>query len=294
MDETNAKKRLRPPRSYSVPPPAPISPEIIAGEPILPPELEREIFELTAVTPNYWTKQHVDDMTLILPQVCRRTQSWIEPLIYERIAFSKSTLVQDNFERRLQLFLETMNTRPASFFAANVKYLYFGPSVQLPIIRRVLSVCTGVVSVGCHHSHDSVSDSLAPLPLQRLLLSKFVLPVELPPWTTSLTHLGLLDTVPNDHAQVFGALPALTHLAIDCDTVNLNPLCGTLHSLLRACPRLRCIVLAATRGYARRLHKENFNDPRVCLLGHWPIESGWSRRPRELDLFQEANARLKV
>ncbi|KAJ6492234.1 hypothetical protein C8R45DRAFT_990696 [Mycena sanguinolenta] len=296
MDEIHAKlyEVLR--RSYRVPPPAPASHEVISGEPILPPELEREIFELAAAMPNYWTKQHVGDMALILPQVCRRTQSWIEPLIYERIAFSKSTM--DQLEHRLQLFLETVNSRPPSFFAANVKYLYFDPSVQLPIIQRVLGVCAGIVSLGCQHPYDTLADSLLPLPLRRLFLSKLALPTELPPWTASLTHLGLSDAVPNNHPQIFKTFPALTHLAVDFNAVNLDTLIHTIRSLLLAGPQLRCLVLTATRGDSRRisqrLYRDKFRDPRFCVIGHRSTPIGWHRGRSVLDLFEEADASLKV
>ncbi|KAF7358712.1 Zn(2)-C6 fungal-type domain-containing protein [Mycena sanguinolenta] len=298
MNENHAKLYQVLRRSYRVPPPAPIAQEVITGEPILPPELEREIFELAAAIPNYWTNQHVGDMALILPQVCRRAQSWIEPLIYERIALSKPTMDNYNFERRLQLFLQTINTRPANFFAANVKYLYFGPSVQLPIIQHVLSVCTGVVSVGCHHPYDSIADSLAPLPLQRLLLSQLMLPIELPPWTASLTHLGLSDTVPNNHPQIFRTFPALTHFAVDFETVKLDSLIRTIQSLLIAGPHLQCLVLTANRADSRRisqrLFQEKFRDTRFSLFGLMSIESGWYRGRRVGDLFEEAEAHLKV
>jgi hypothetical protein len=57
-------------------------------------------------------------------------------LIYERISLLY-------WFDRMPLFLATIDARPASFFAANVKYLYFDQTIgELPVVQRILSVCT--------------------------------------------------------------------------------------------------------------------------------------------------------
>ncbi|KAF8145359.1 hypothetical protein K438DRAFT_1991882 [Mycena galopus ATCC 62051] len=297
MNEIHAKLDQVFRRSYRVNPALPAAREPITGDPILPPELEREIFELAAAIPYYWTDQHVGDMALVLPQVCRRAQSWIEPLIYERISFLADTSTKDP----TPLFLRTIDTRPASFFAENVKYLYFDKSLSLHFIHRVLSVCVGVISLGCHQSYNGLAPFLAPLPLQRLLLSDMELSTNFsPPWVSSLTHLGLSVALPHDPLAVFGALPALTHLAFEFDALpspSLNTLTGTVSRILLACPHLRCLVLTISRANYRltshRLREEKFSNPRFYVLIRY-ITGGWYRRRRVTDLFVEANARLKI
>ncbi|KAJ7878841.1 hypothetical protein B0H14DRAFT_1630343 [Mycena olivaceomarginata] len=277
--------------------------EVITGDPFLPPELEREIFVLVAVNDpvDGWTHQHVGDMVLVLPQVCRRVQIWIEPLIYERISLLQSF----NGGQPVPRFLATIDTRPASFFALHVKYLYFDYTVPLPAVQRVLSVCTGVVSVGCHHPYLSLAPLLAPLPLQRLCVSEFALPstpADLPPWAVSLTELGLTQSLPPDSAAALAALPALTHLAVDFEAVPnpVTPGMGTaLAQLLAASPHLRCLVLMTSsksdyRWAYERLRKDAFGDARLHVHLR-PIPDGtwdaWSRRVP--DVFVEAEEALE-
>ncbi|KAJ6487193.1 hypothetical protein C8R47DRAFT_517736 [Mycena vitilis] len=116
-------------------------------------------------------------------------------MLYERISFSWSS----NGGECAPLFLETIAARPARFFAAHVKHLYFDyGTLALSGIKQILGVCTGTVSVGCRHQYSRLENLLAPLQLQRLLLSDFPLPSapgNPPPWAASLTHLGIVDTL---------------------------------------------------------------------------------------------------
>lgn len=224
----------------------------------------------------------------------------IEPLIYERISLLQSFNGADPVPR----FLATIDARPANFFAVHVKYLYFDRSIQLSVVHRVLRVCTGVVRVGCHHPSVTLAPLLAQVPLQRLLVSEFKLPstpADLP-WAASLTHLGLSETLPHDCSAVFAAFPALTHLAVDYETLpdhNLPGMGAALAGLLHACPHLRCLVLVTGaktdyRWALQRLREDGFGDPRFYVHLR-PVSDGtwdaWSRR--EPDMFAEAEARLE-
>ncbi|KAJ6453107.1 hypothetical protein C8R45DRAFT_1039629 [Mycena sanguinolenta] len=294
--------QIKPAHSVVVAPP--IVREVISGDPFLPPELEREIFELVAANDpvDNWTHQDVGDTVLALPQVCRRVQSWIEPIIYERI----SLLHSFDGEEPVPKFLATIDARPASFFAAHVKYLYFDRYIPLPAIQRVLSVCTGTVSVGCHHPYLALAPLLAPLPLHRLCVSEFALPSkpDLPPWAASLTQLGLTVVLPPDPVTAFAALPSLTHLAVDYEALNPdnpdNPGAGVaLSRLLHAVPRLRFLVLltASKTDYKwahQRLREDGFADARFYVHLR-PISDGtwdaWSRRVP--DVFAEAEEAME-
>ncbi|KAJ7490717.1 hypothetical protein FB451DRAFT_624688 [Mycena latifolia] len=277
----------------------PVVREIITGEPILPPELEREIFELVATTaapPDYWMHQDVGNTVLVLPQVCRRVQSWIEPFIYERVSLLQTFHGLDPIPSFL-----TIDARPASFFAAYVKHLYIAPTIPLAVVQRVLVVCTGVVSFGCHHPYTRLAPLLAPLSLRRLLVSELTLPpipAELPPWAVSLTHLGLSQVLPT--AAALAHLPALTHLAVDYAALpdpEAPGMGAALTALLAAGSSIRCLVLvsAAKTDYKwalQRLRDDAFSDRRLyvhlrpVMDGTW---DAWSRRVP--DMFAQAEER---
>ncbi|KAJ7131728.1 hypothetical protein C8R43DRAFT_1024409 [Mycena crocata] len=280
------------------------SPDVITGDPILPPELEREIFELAAAMdapPDYWTHQHVGDIVLVLPQVCRRVQAWIEPLIYERI----SLLYNFNGRDPVPRFLETVDARPANFFATHVKYLYFDSRVPLPAAQHILSVCTGIVTFGCHHPYTALAPLLAPLPLKRLLVSEFTFPStagDTPPWAASLTHLGLSVALPPDPSALFVHLPVLTHLAVDFDTLpdpETPGMGAALVGLLSAGARIRYIVLATGtktdyKWTFQRLRQDGFSDVRLDVHLR-PVQDGtwdaWSRRVPDMFAHAEKKGR---
>ncbi|KAJ7490709.1 hypothetical protein FB451DRAFT_1166048 [Mycena latifolia] len=280
-------------RFSGVPASAESSPPI-TGEPILPPELEREIFELVAATeapPDHWMHQHVGNTVLVLPRVCRRAQIWIEPFIYERVSLLQTFHGLDP----IPSFLATIDARPASFFAAHVKHLYIAPTTPLAVVQRVLAVCTGVVSFGCHHPYTRLAPLLAPLPLRRLLVSELPpIPAELAPWAASLTHLGLVQVFPT--ATTLAHLPALTHLAVDYAALpdpEAPGMGAALTALLAAGPNIRCLVLvsaAKTDWALQRLRDDAFSDPRLYM--HSVMDGAWDAWSRHMpDMFAQAEER---
>ncbi|KAJ7856685.1 hypothetical protein B0H14DRAFT_710654 [Mycena olivaceomarginata] len=165
-------------------PPAPgaaarpvVQAEVITGDPFLPPELEREIFELAAASDvgEGRTRQYVGKIMLTLPQVCRRAQSWIEPLIYERIQ-----LLEWNGVDAVPQLLATINARPASFFRSTRQASLLPldcPAARCPARAQRLHRCRerGVPSPLPHpRAAPRASPAPAPLPLQRLCVSEFV------------------------------------------------------------------------------------------------------------------------
>ncbi|KAJ7768759.1 hypothetical protein B0H14DRAFT_2539354 [Mycena olivaceomarginata] len=291
-------------------PPAPgaaarpvVQAEVITGNPFLLPELEREIFELAAASDvgEGRTRQYVGKTMVTLPQVCRRAQSWIEPLIYERIQ-----LLEWNGMDAVPQLLATIDARPANFFAAHVKHLYFPSTVPLPAVQRVLSVCTGAVSVGCHLPYRILAPLLVPLPLQRLCVSEFVPPsasADLSPWAASLTQLGLTQSLPPDTGTLFAALPTLTYLAVDFHALpnpdSDNPsMSAALVRLLAAYPRLHGLVLMAPtkadyRWAHQRLLHDSFADARFFMRLCPVDDATWDAWWRVPDLFVDAKEALE-
>ncbi|KAJ7738309.1 hypothetical protein B0H16DRAFT_1325416 [Mycena metata] len=206
----------------------------------------------------------------------------IEPFIYKRLSFVSTFGNADPVPR----FLATIDSRPSKFFAVHVKHLYFDHTMPLYFVRKVLSVCTGVVVLGCPHSYRSLAPLIAPLPLQRFLVRELTLPSApkaLPRWTASLTHLGVSGSTYID-AHAYAALPTLIHLAVDAHCYAVSYVSPA--RILYACPRGRCLIAVTqneseSRSLLEHLHAEGFTDPRCYvhlrarLDGTW---DGWSRR----------------
>ncbi|KAJ7605220.1 hypothetical protein FB45DRAFT_953880 [Roridomyces roridus] len=152
-------------------------------------------------------------MTLVLPQVWRRVESWIDPFIYERVA------IPENYKDRdpISSFLATVDVRPATFFGAHVKHIHIDRLAPLHAVQRILAVCTSVVSFGCHQPYTVLAPLLSSLPLTRLLVSElsFPNPSPLPDWSSTLTHLGLSSSLPASASTTLAHLSSLTHLAVD-------------------------------------------------------------------------------
>ncbi|KAK7022330.1 Zn(2)-C6 fungal-type domain-containing protein [Favolaschia claudopus] len=294
-------------RFSQVPPPVVMQPipqpeQPITGDPFLPPELERYIFELVAANDTVgssWSQQHVGDTVLVLPRVCRRVQCWIEPMIYSRIPLMQPVMDGD----RAAKFLATIDARPACFFATHVRVLYIGRRIALSAVQRILSVCTGVVDFACHYSYLSLSHLLAPLPLQRLCLSEFAPPsTPLPPWAASLTHLGLTEKIPADPANAFAALPALTHLAVGYEALPKQGEPGfgaALTRLFTACgSKLQVFVLMTgaktdSRWAYQRLREDAFADPRLYVHLRPIADATWDAWSRHVpDVFERAEVEV--
>ncbi|KAJ7785183.1 hypothetical protein DFH07DRAFT_763788 [Mycena maculata] len=90
--------------------------------PRLPPELEREIFELAIFL-------HLDTMPALL-LVARRVYTWLKPLLYQVVALytpaddpppeDESVPMSTVFQGRLYTFFKLMESKPASFFHEHV------------------------------------------------------------------------------------------------------------------------------------------------------------------------------
>ncbi|KAJ7069179.1 hypothetical protein C8F01DRAFT_1111800, partial [Mycena amicta] len=254
--------------------------QMITGDPKLPPELERKIFELAAVDdePEWWLRQNSGDTMLLLPLVCQQAQAGIEPLIYERISLLQ-TFNGVPTGRTVPLFLETLATRPASFFAQHVK--------------RVLSICTNAVSVGCHQPYSKIAHLLVKMPLERLMIAAIDFSAEYLPWKRTLTHLGISASIPQDEASLkalFSMLPSVTSFAVGADALP-DPMDGPgigriLQFILTVAPQLKAVVLATDsktrqqhgktqyRWSYQRLREEGFDSGGRLYVHLRPVSDG--------------------
>ncbi|KAF7371120.1 hypothetical protein MSAN_00747200 [Mycena sanguinolenta] len=254
--------------------------ETISGEtesqPILPPEIEREIFEITAQFPG-------NAVNLVL--VARRTQIWIERLIYDTVILSDEEICNK--------FMRTLDSRPPQFFADNVRSLCVPGDVGALCTMRVLKACQGVVNLAIWL--DKPQDTplfpfISSLRPTRLSVNMHGLygsgckPDFKHPFFSNITHLELVDWL--TWAAYIGSLsPHLTHLAVDFD-LHLQDSETRLRDVLASCQSLVvCIALVSddesmivvANGLA------GIEDPRLVILSESNVIENWESSLQRTD-----------
>ncbi|KAJ7065605.1 hypothetical protein C8F01DRAFT_1249183 [Mycena amicta] len=206
-------------------------------ETLLPPELERAIFEYTAEFYPYAIPN--------LIRVAHRVLVWIEPIAYRSIDVNSS--------RRFSAFLSASKSKPPEFFAQHVQTIFIHNSFDDPLedACAALALCTSVTRIA--GAGPLVSRRLlpviAPMRLERIALFLTHIFPSIPtvdlglPCFQTLTHFDVFDFLRiEEHALVYAAklcaLPVLTHLSLN----------GMIHwpvveILLRDCQCLEILVL---------------------------------------------------
>ncbi|KAJ7049183.1 hypothetical protein C8F01DRAFT_1184902 [Mycena amicta] len=175
-------------------------------QPILPLELEREIFLLTA--------EIHEGMRPVLLRVAQRVRTWIEPILYHTL--------QLDFLMTGQMAAVIARTKAqpiaAGFFLkTTVRHVIVDPLFCTDIegLIQALKLCTGTTHFAFFGDWASLLTVLASMPnlthLGAFLRSLPVIHPADPVWQ-NLTHLELFDKdIP---AAELARFPALTHLAI--------------------------------------------------------------------------------
>ncbi|EGO22469.1 hypothetical protein SERLADRAFT_409958 [Serpula lacrymans var. lacrymans S7.9] len=244
--------------------------------PALPTELEQMIFVTAAL-----------DYPLSAPKlalVARRTQLWVEPLVYEAIIVQHPS----NTSRKATVdgFLYAISRKPADFFARHVKILILSYLKQSQI-TRILSVCTGVVSLGCWTGCNAqlgrfiARSPLRPRRLSTCLENTMAMnedPDFGSPFYRNVTHLELDDSWSRwmTWAPAFALLPRLTHLALSFTfPVQIgNMLLDALRQILGGCKTLELCVLFLAAGSGQKWYQSSnslfvekvIRDPRVVMM----------------------------
>ncbi|KAJ7366053.1 hypothetical protein DFH08DRAFT_162878 [Mycena albidolilacea] len=141
---------------------------ILNTTPMLPPELERTIFEFSASSDLRCI------LTLLL--VAKRVRTWMEPLLYRRLSVShKDFLGHDDCDLIRMSSNECLNvldSKPASFLRDHVRHLAL-TSVPHDTVARALSSFAGITTLAIFQvSPDpSVLLLLQALPLVRLAVN---------------------------------------------------------------------------------------------------------------------------
>ncbi|KAJ7493079.1 hypothetical protein B0H11DRAFT_2191114 [Mycena galericulata] len=207
---------------------------MMASEPLLPVELEREIFEFTA-------HMHPDSIPTLL-QVARRVLIW------------------------------AIKSKPPAFFREGVRHLYLGNDEyrSLEEAAQVLRVCAGVVNLAVmsNYSHPTILPILAEMKIQRMAVNPAVLfgnrqAIYLRHQSFAhITHLDVFGTIGEEDAHLYAqitALPTLTHLC-------LNGPAMTGHRNLPSAIRVSRLALLATIGMSGRMGQADY-----LIFGRWPM-----------------------
>ncbi|KAF7289032.1 hypothetical protein HMN09_01351200 [Mycena chlorophos] len=257
-------------------------PEGPDNNPVFPPEIEREIMEVAARSPGTAT-------TLAL--VARRTQIWMERLIYETVTLASPTVTER--------FISVLNSRPVEFFSKAVKSLCIPGDIPLASAIRVLQACQGVINLALWLPLQATPllpyiSALRPRRLSvnvsGLFGAKMPLQIEneksslaacadfTHPFFSRVTHLELVDwLVPlilSDTTLNLPLLaPHLTHLALDVDPcVDASALVRLrVQSILRACRSLVICLGVVDDDDTMIVASDEFSDvaaddPRLVIL----------------------------
>ncbi|KAJ7628218.1 hypothetical protein DFH06DRAFT_1480621 [Mycena polygramma] len=233
---------------------------------LLPIDLEREIFETTAV-------QHPNSIPALL-RVCHRVHTWVEPLLYRVLII---------FEWDSPL-VSAVASKSAAFLKAAVRhaYLHLDGSQKAVKVADLLSNCSQIINLVLSGDWGSdILDSLHRMRPQKLDITTSLHNASLwgiltfkRPFFLSVTHLSLfyLPRGPmreqwHDWA-LLAALPALTHLSLSRNLAR-----DILHEALAECPRI-VVGIAVIRGnypYERRSAIEfarglTVSDPRIVVM----------------------------
>ncbi|KAJ7049578.1 hypothetical protein C8F01DRAFT_1183237 [Mycena amicta] len=250
--------------------------------PLLPRELEREIFEITV---------HLHpEMGYTLLFVARRVLIWIEPTLY------RSLELRD--PHRLSRLL---TAKSREFFVKTTRHVSLDyPATGRDDALEVLDLCPRVTHLSLHT--DNYDDMLhaAFLRLQQLrCLSFYPGDVLCGPKTDgslpvfcSLTHLEILYHDDYDIESFCSALPVLTHLAVDADVGWPRAVI-----LLAQCKKLiRLVLLAGARRFAENMEAsapKDFADPRVVITWYETWNEGVLDSHSYWDVVEEFLARKR-
>ncbi|KAJ3852880.1 hypothetical protein EV368DRAFT_82111 [Lentinula lateritia] len=242
----------------------------------LPTDIVREIFETTA--------RNFPGTGAKLAGLCKRTQYWMEWIIYE-------TVVLDHPSTRTSAFLCTIDARPAEFFYQRVKNLYLSYTLTLDEAQKILSVCNGLTHLMCWAQSSQRPGWLLPLlsspTLTRLSIKLDMLKTRGPLFSFSdkifqgLTHLEIVCPPPVNTGMsvdwtALKELPKLKHFIIgnlfSRDHFYLLPI---IRGLLDASASLGVLaILSKDPQMLEAFDCQEFNDPRLVILPrfNWPLD----------------------
>ncbi|KAF7369364.1 hypothetical protein MVEN_00265000 [Mycena venus] len=244
-------------------------------QPLLPAELERQIFEICA------SSRPVDIPKLML--VAWRVKEWLEPLLYRTMAVEHDpnlSLMKELPCVTGQLMLSVIQAKPAHFLRDTVRHLYLRDVLGESFVA-ILSACTGVENLWMGDIVADWTPVLASLPLKHFYGHLHSLLRVFPPTHhvfSQITHIELLGYASlqlPDNVEIWSALglfPQLTHLSFnDGDFI---PVCSRFFETCKSLVVL--ISLNAPIRMIYTLHAEALaQDPRFVTMNCVEFLKDW-------------------
>ncbi|TFK61131.1 hypothetical protein BDN72DRAFT_965335 [Pluteus cervinus] len=203
--------------------------------PFLPAELEREIFEIAARSLEPPTTKNCNDLLL----VAKRAQIWVEPIIYETVAYS------NRGSNELQCFPVPQSQRH------HIRNLLLSGPIDINFVYSLLRECHNVTNLAlwCPVSPTTL-EIIITLPLHTLSgnFHGLTVPNHLPLFDTGIrytispfktvTHLEFSNYCSDwDMCAELADLPGLTHLSFNNDVPS-----AVLKGALEACLGLKVLI----------------------------------------------------
>ncbi|KAJ6569382.1 hypothetical protein B0H19DRAFT_1232218 [Mycena capillaripes] len=250
--------------------------------PSFPGELEREIFETTAL-------MHPSAIPSLL-RVARRSLIWIEPFLYRVIC-----------SRQHPTILDATKSKPPTFFHSAVRHLFLDGTLGTwspEEGNEILKLCTGVINFAAIGtlSNPALLPILADMRVRKMALCLEVLFGEFSsidlghPAFSSITHFDIFDQIEPTETKIcphIPALPALTHLCLN----NEVPW-GTIQALLTDCPQLELLVILWAPSSASDAYEWAKNsticDARFVVAVFQDYWGDWEKGARGLPNFWSA------
>ncbi|KAJ7461230.1 hypothetical protein FB451DRAFT_1371448 [Mycena latifolia] len=185
--------------------------------PAFPPELERQLFEICALS------RPVFIPTLML--VAWRVKEWVEPLLYRTVALDL-TAPMDGFPVfTSEILLAAIERKPASFFGDALRnfLLPSGTPTSIETLQAIFPVCTGVQNLWIESLDAEMIHLFTPLVLNRLYVGEdpFQTLPPVHPFFSQITHFEIFEIVywPDDTPvwTALAFLPRLTHFSFGAD-----------------------------------------------------------------------------
>ncbi|KAJ7488967.1 hypothetical protein FB451DRAFT_1552896 [Mycena latifolia] len=229
--------------------------------PFLPPELEREIFEIAADL--YPETIHTPSLLL----VAKRVHEWMSRIRYHTVT---SVEYAPACPFRILRNAIHSNSKPADFFHDRVRHLFVETAMDADEMPRILDGCSGIQTLALANCvGPSILPSLAAMQLRRLSIDlmelfKGIDSLDLShPAFIFVTHFESVDHHwrSNDFPwSKFALFPALTHLASWQLTRK-----ASVVELLSKCPKLEVLIRMSHPDYSRHDLLSVDDERFVCL-----------------------------
>ncbi|KAJ7173015.1 hypothetical protein C8R43DRAFT_679084 [Mycena crocata] len=234
------------------------------SEPILPPELERHIFEIAALS-------HLKSISNFL-LVAQRVKIWIVPLLYRVVVFYRPLDGHISFEpSRFASAVQSQNV------AKYVEHIYWDASIP-DDFDSTLSSCSAVHNLAIRGGEHSRLSCISLMPLQHLSINLTHLfspqPVNFRhSLFAGITHLYLIDNIQEtswEDWEDLALLPCLTHLAFLID-ISIPIFQGALSNVV-GCGPLSSSSVALCWNISIGTYKVRLRPLRT-ICGLWPCST---------------------